>query len=180
MMTEQSIEQLMADAEAGSRFRINDDHTADWAMRKIVELEADTAFWKGHYADQAAKIERKNNAGIELMKLFLQDYFDSVPHRQTKTQEFYTLPAGKIGVKAVAPSYERDDAALLPWVKESHAELVQVKESVNWAELKKRLAITDGQAVDAETGEIVPGVTATEGGMKFFVQLAKEAKEVET
>lgn len=177
MMPDDNIGRLAADADAGSRFRITDDHTADWAMRRIVELEADTAFWKGHYADQIAKIQRKNEAGIELMKLFLQDYFDSVPHHRTRTQETYALPTGRIGMKNAPAEYRRDEAELLAWAKVNRAELVQVRETVNWAELKKRLTVADGQAVDAETGEVVPGVTATGGGMKFFVQLTREAKE---
>lgn len=158
---------------------ITDDRTADWAMRKIQELDADTAAWKRHYEMLAAKVEQQNEAAKERLMEHLRRYFEMVPHHTTRTQESYALPAGKIGVKAVAPGYVRDDVALLPWVRENHTSLVQVKESVNWVELKKRLTITDGLVVDTETGEIIPGVTAIEGGTKFFVQFAKDGRSGE-
>lgn len=177
MMPNDNIEDLLAADETDKQaWSITDDRAADWAMRKIKELDADTAAWKHHYETLAAKVEQQNEAAKERLMEHLRRFFETVPHHTTKTQESYALPAGKIGVRAVAPGYVLDDDALMPWVKANHTDLVQVKESVNWAELKKRLAISGGQAVDMETGEVVPGVTTTEGGMKFFVQFAREAE----
>lgn len=167
---------LAADEADKQPWSITDDRAADWALRKIKELDADTKAWKDHYAALADKVEQQNNAAKERLMEHLRRYFETVPHHRTKTQESYALPAGKIGIKSVNPGCVRDDAILLPWVKENHAELVKIEESVNWSELKKRIVISDGQAVDAETGEVVPGVTATEAGLRFFVQLAKEGE----
>lgn len=175
-MIDYNLDDLLApETEGKNPWTITDDRAADWALRKIKELDADTASWQAHYEALAAKIERQNNAAKERLMEHLSRYFETVPHHKTKTQESYALPTGKIGVKAVAPGYVRDDDALLAWTKSNHAELVQVKESVNWSELKKLLQAAGEQAVDMETGEVVPGVTVTPGGLKFFIQLGKEA-----
>lgn len=171
------IRDILADDETDKRpWAITDDRAADWAMRKIKELDADTASWANHYARLTEQVTRQNDAAKERLMEHLARYFEAVPHHKTKTQESYALPTGKIGVKTVTPGYVRDDAALLPWVKENRADLVEVKESVKWSELKKLLDTSGGTAVDRETGEVVPGVTVTPGGMKFFVQMAKEAE----
>ena len=174
-MTECNIEDLLAAEETDKQpWTITDDRAADWALRKIKELDADTASWSAHYARLTEQVARQNEAAKERLMEHLRRYFETVPHHMTKTQESYALPTGKIGVKAVAPGYVRDDDALLAWAKSNHAELVQIKESVNWSELKKLIKAAGEQAVDTETGEIVPGVTVTPGGIKFFIQLGKE------
>lgn len=175
MMPDYNLEDLLAeDEQAKQPWAITDDRAADWALRKIRELDADSAAWKGHYETLAAKVEQQNEAAKARLMEHLARYFEAVPHHKTKTQETYALPTGKIGVKTVGAAYERDDEALLPWVKANHGEMVQIKESVKWSELKKLLDASGDLAVDRDTGEVVPGVTVTPGGMKFFVQMAKE------
>ena len=174
-MTDYNIEDLLAeDTPDKPRFRITDDRAADWAMRKIKELEDDTGFWRGYYAEQIGKVSRANSACIERLTELLAEYFAGVPHRETKTQSYYALPAGKIGYKRQGTQYERDDDVLLPWLKETHPEMVEVFEFPVWRDLKNRIDVLDGNVVDRETGEIVPGVTATIPGDQFFVQLKKE------
>ena len=158
-------------SEAAERFCIQNDSMADWAIRKIQEARQDTEKWKAFYAERMAQVQAANEETIAQMEGYLAEYFDTVPHKATKTQESYQLPSGKLVLKAQQPEYVRDDAQLLPWAKENgYADCVAVKESVNWAELKKRLTVQGEWMIDPETGEAVPGITVQERGTKFSVE----------
>lgn len=157
-------------------FLIDDDSKADWALRKIAEAQADTAKWADYYANQAAKIKAQNDQTVAYFTSALEQYFDMVPHRTTKTQESYGLPSGKLVRKAQQPTYERDADALLTWAKSSFPEAVKVKEEASWEAIKKRITAVNGagQAIDRETGELIPGVKIIQRDPVFRVELAKE------
>lgn len=155
-------------------WEIIDDKGAEWAIQKIREAQEDTARWEAHYQEQLSKIAARNKETEIFMTAKLQQYFNTVPHKQTKTQESYSLPSAKLVLKSQQPSYSKDDAVLVPWLKENAPELVKVAESADWATLKKRVAILEGNVVDAETGEVIPGVTAEQRPLVFQVSM-KEA-----
>jgi hypothetical protein len=46
-----------------------------------------------------------------------------------------------------------------------------VKESTDWAELKKNTVVAGGKLYDSSTGEVVPGVEVVEREEKFTVEL---------
>lgn len=158
-------------------FLIDDDSKADWALRKIAEAQADTAKWADYYANQTEKIKAQNNQIVAYFTSALEQYFDTVPHRTTKTQESYGLPSGKLVRKAQQPAYERDADALLSWAKTSFPEAIKVKEEASWTDIKNRIGkvMPDGSAVDKETGEIIDGVTVVERDPVFKVEI-KEGK----
>lgn len=153
----QEDEELFAEDEQVT-FVVDDDKKAEWCLNKIREAEAEKAKWKEYYDEMLKKITDQEDRRIEYMKFLLQQYFRTVPHRQTKTQESYKLPGGKLVLKRQAPEFERDDEALLPWLKENIPALVKVKESPDWANLKKHLTIVGDKVADPD-GEIVPGIT---------------------
>lgn len=169
-------EEVAEDAKAA--FLIDNDHTAEWAMRKIAEAQADTAKWTTYYVDQAAKIKAQNDSTVSFFTSALEQYFATVPHRTTKTQESYTLPSGKLVYKAQQPTYERDPEALLHWAKASCPDAVKVTEIASWTDIKSRIGevLPDGHAVDKETGEIIEGVTVVAREPMFKVEL-KEGKQ---
>lgn len=153
-----------------SRFSVEDDKQADWAIRKIKESREDTAKWRAYYADQIAKIEKANATTEDYFLAMLERYFAQVPHKATKTQESYMLPSGKLVRKAQNPTYERDDDALIAWAHASCPDVIRTKESVSWEQLKKRVTWSpDGEAINRDTGEIIPGVKAVKRDPVFHV-----------
>lgn len=156
--------------EEETRFRVTDDQTADWAVRKILEIQGDTAKWEKFYGECMDKIRKANDFRIEYMKHLLQEYFYTVPHKMAKTQSSYQLPSGKLVMKAQAPDYERDDELILAWLKANERSYVKTKEVVDWAELKKTLTIV-GEQVAGESGEIIPGITVIERPNVFKVEV---------
>lgn len=160
---------------ASDPFRVTDDKSAEWCIRKIREARAEKQRWAEYYREQQRKIDQEADGTISYFEALLADYFDSVPHKRTKTQESYQLPGGKLVRKQQAPEYQRDDAALLPWLKQNAPALVKVTESADWAALKKQLVIApDGETVATEDGEIVPGVKAIQRPEVFRVEMKEE------
>lgn len=162
---------------ASEPFRVTDDKSAEWCIRKIREARAEKQRWAEYYREQQRKIDQEADGTISYFEALLADYFDSVPHKRTKTQESYQLPGGKLVRKQQAPEYQRDETALLPWLKENAPALVKVTESADWAALKKQLVIApDGETVATEDGEIVPGVKAVQRPDVFRVEMNEETE----
>lgn len=153
-------------------FVVDDDQKAEWCLNKIREAEADKAFWKDFYEQQYQKVCASADAKIERMKYFLEKYFWTLPHKETKTQSSYALPSGKLVVKRQGPEYERNDDEIIDWMAEHGDELhfIKVKQSVDWAEFKKVLTQV-GENMVTEDGEVVPGIKVVDRPDVFKVEV---------
>ena len=174
-MSEISV--LIGDEHDG--FHVTDDKAAEWCMKKIKEAEADRAMWKAHYEAQMQKVNDSADSAVAYFTAKLEEYFATVPHKGTKTQESYSLPGGKLVQKKQQPEYKTDDVELLQWLKDNFMyDFIKTKtvESADWAALKKLVTITpDGAHVATDDGEIVPGVTVTQRPDVFKVEMEDEA-----
>lgn len=171
-MSELIMTELPEEEEEQITFIVDDDQKAEWCLEKIREANAEKERWKKFYADQYAKVEASADAKIARMEFFLEQYFKTVPHKVTKTQESYALPSGKLVIKEQGPEYTRDDATIIEWMAEHDTSMhfIKIKESVDWAEFKKVLTQNGDMMVTAD-GEIVPGITVTERGPVFKVEV---------
>lgn len=164
---------LIGDEHDG--FHVTDDKAAEWCMKKIKEAEADRAMWKAHYEAQMEKVNKAADESVAYFTAKLEEYFASVPHKATKAQESYTLPGGKLIRKKQQPKFDVDDDTLVPWLKSNFmAHLVKVKESADWATLKKVVNVS-GSGVTTDEGEVIPGVTVTQRPDVFKVEMEDEA-----
>lgn len=170
-----SIEDVMENEE----WSIKDDHTAEWALRQIRKAKDemdrvwnDAAFEIDYYQkiQEAAETKFSNSTGFLRGKLL--EYFGTVAHQETKTQESYKLPSGTLVQKKAKLDLEHDDETLLRFLKESgDTEYIKVTEKVAWGDLKKALTMVDGAVVNKETGEVVEGVTIIEKPEQFEIKL---------
>lgn len=160
-------------------FAIDSDQKAEWALRKIREHKADASRMAmvcdaeieryGQIKKDAAEKCERNCSYLESL---LYDYFSTVPHKATKTQEFYKLPTGVLKKKIREPEYVRADAEILAWLNEQGMkDYIEVKPSLKWADLKKVIAANGETAVYPETGEIIPGVKVVEREPVFTVEV---------
>ena len=175
-VTLDELEQVdLGTVEQGERapFRITDDRCADWAIRKIAEERSEYNRLK-ELADQQ-KVEaarRRMENGTAFLTSCLADFFNTVPHKTTKTTEKYRLLSGTLTLKKGTVKATVDDSKLVPWLRENgYGDLVKVEESAKWGELKKLLAYTGEIATIQSTGEIVEGVTAYETPATFTVDI---------
>ena len=152
-------------------FVIDTDAKAGWALQKIKEARADRDAWVAWYQQKIREITEQTDFNTMNLERMLAEYFQTVPHKKTKTQETYSLPGGKLILKVQNPEYKRDDKAVIDWLKENNlSDFVKVKEELNWADLKAKTAVFEGHIV-TEDGEIVPGVEVVEREAKFVVEV---------
>lgn len=175
-MNPEIIETPEVEAEG---FVIDSDQKAEWALRKICEHKSDAVRMAvvcdaeiKRYAQIKAEADEKCRRDCSYLESLLYGYFGTVPHKATKTQESYKLPSGALKLKLQQPTYERDDTALIAWLKEQKLEdMLKFEPSVKWKELKDKLTSSGEAAVYAETGEIVPGVKIVERDPVFVVEV---------
>ena len=148
-------------------WRITDDGCADWACRKIAEEKAELDRIRELADAQIQKIEEKVAAaerrfqnGTRFLTGKLAEYFETVPHKTTKTKASYRLLSGTLTRKFGGTTMKQDDEKLVEFLKGSgQLEFIKTEEKPRWGDFKKRLEIMGGSVVDKETGEIVEGVT---------------------
>lgn len=165
---------------AGSPWwRIADDACADWAVAKIAEERAELDRIKRLADEQIARImqkvsaaERRYKNGTEYLTGKLAEYFETVPHKKTKTTKSYRLLSGTLKLKLGGVAMKQDDEKLLEYLKASgNSEMVQTVEKPRWGEYKKRLEIVGEVVVDKTAGEVVEGVEVIEKPDTFTVDV---------
>lgn len=156
-------------------FIVDNDQKAEWAARKIMEARQDTQKWTEYYERQLSAIRRANEDTEAYFAALLADYFETVPHKATKTQESYSLPSCKLVIKAQQPEFNRDEAVLCDYLdKKGRDDLVKITRRADWAALKKMLKVMeDGTCVDAD-GEVVEGVQAFSRQPEFKVEMKED------
>jgi len=159
-------------------FIIDNDNKAEWALNKIKAEKADRDRLISvceqkiqEYQEKIEQFKKQYENRTSYLISLLNQYFQTVEHRKTKTQETYKLPSGTLKLKLPGIEYQRDDIKLVEWLKSAGMnDYIQVKESPKWAELKKTIKVS-GDKVLTEDGEIVEGVTVVEKPATFEVEV---------
>lgn len=153
------------DKEEGKQeFKIDSDLLANWSIKKIKQETEEhdrlVEIAKGEIEElnrQIALLDKALENKTGYLKSKLQEYFMTVEHKETKTQESYKLLSGSLVFKKPSQKMVPDKDKLLAYVKEHNMpEFVKVKEEVDWAAYKKECEIADGKAVNIQTGELLP------------------------
>ena len=152
-------------------FIIDTDAKAEWALKKIAEARSDRDAWVKWYEEKIEQIKAQTDFDTLNLERMLADYFATVPHKKTKTQESYTLPGGKLILKVQNPEYKRDDKKVIEWLKQNNGgQYIKVKEELAWADLKANAAVLNGKLF-SEDGEEIPGVEIVDREPKFIVEV---------
>lgn len=152
-------------------FVIDTDAKAEWALNKIREARSDRDRWVEWYESKIKEITEQTDFNTMNLERMLAEYFASVPHKKTKTQESYSLPGGKLILKTQNPEYKRDDKTVIEWLKNHDGgEFIKVKEELAWADLKAKTAALNGKLF-SEDGEEIPGVEVIDRPEKFVVEV---------
>lgn len=154
------------------RFQITDDSQANWAMRCIGDARKDFNNAQEMYDKEKARLDDWLDKQREYMENreayftgLLTEYY--MGRYQEEGRQTFVLPTGKFSIRKQQPLYERDEKALLEWAKENgQADIIKVKESLAWSDLKKKTTAVGNQLVLKDTGEVVPHVTVIERGLQ--------------
>lgn len=100
------------------------------------------------------------------------NYFYTVPHKETKTQESYKLLDGSLVFKKPAVAIVKPDNDRLVAYLESagREDLIETKKTAAWGEYKKTLTIADDGQVVSEDGEILDFIEVEEKAGEFNVK----------
>lgn len=141
---------------------------------------------------QAHDVFRKDTADdrfqLENLIRSLKRYYDENPPTKGKSIKF---AGGKFGYSKRTPKFffdgepaASDNAALLEFVKNNHAQFVRTKEFVDWDKLRKNLDFDGDNVTLADTGEIIPDMKVQQLPDKFTVKTTdsplKKALDLET
>ena len=152
-------------------FVIDSDAKAAWALDRIREARADRDEWVAWYEAKIAEIKAQTDFDTMNLEHMLAEYFQTVKHKKTKTQETYSLKNGKLVLKTQNPEYKRDEKAVIAWLKDHDgAQFIKTKEELDWAGLKEHSAALDGKLF-SEDGEEIPGVEVISREAKFIVEV---------
>ena len=162
-------------------FVCDTDAKAMWVCEKIKEKRNECEYMVNWYEQKIKQIKEQTEFDTLGLQIMLSEYFQTVPHKKTKTQESYTFPGGKLVLKKQDPEYKRDEKTAVDWLKKNGgAQFVKVKEELAWKELKEAAnGVVNGQIVlreeITEDGEIiqitVPGIEVIERDPKFCVEV---------
>ena len=149
---------------------VEGDVEADRLIREIREAQETKAFWKSYYQEKQKEVNDSCDLIIEQNTERLRNYFETVPHKKTATQEKYPLPSGKLVMKDQEPDFDRDDKAVIKFLKANGGEkFVKVEEKLDWNGLKKTLSILGETAAD-ENGKPIPGIKGIERDRAFTIE----------
>ena len=165
---EEILAEIAEEGEETTGFRIDSDVKAEWALSKIRAEHEETERLV-HTAQQmvefyTAKIKEyveRRNKRCDGLTAMLEQYFNTVQRKATKTKETYELPTAKLVRKHHEPKIDRDDAAIVSWMEQNASQYVKVSTSPDWSRFKKE---SGGKLVNGEwvlpDGEVVPGITS--------------------
>lgn len=163
----EAIEEMIGEMPEGmdaERFVIDTDDKADWAIRKIraAQSERDRRLQVcrsaiASYQQTMTKVSEEASREINYFTALLSTYFAGVEHKETKTQETYWLPSGRLMLKKASEKIVPCDTALM----DLYPDYIEDKPQLRWGELKKRLSIVDGAVIDRESGEVLPQEAAS-------------------
>jgi len=159
----------MSEVYTDEFFQIDNDSKDDWAIEKIMAENAERDRLIKLADERIKELSDKKKELIDkaadktnYLTALLRMYFDTIEPKATKTQSTYKLLSGKLVLKHQQPEYVLDDAQMVSWAKSAAPAYVKVKESINWAELKKQTVVNGETVVLADTGEVIPGAVAKE------------------
>lgn len=164
-------------AEEAAEFTIDTDEMAEWALRKVLAAKKEKERLSALIDAERERLDRAQDtvneryeADTSYLLFKLGEYFKTVEHKETKTQESYQLLSGKLVFKKPAQKLEQQEEALLEWCKENAPEYVRTKQSVEWGQIKKCMKIVGDAVIYDATGEIVTGVAVSEVAGVFDVK----------
>ena len=179
------MSELVAENTVREQFVCDNDMKAEWCLNKIRRVRAEQKRETDEldrqmqfYQDQKEMLVTKADEEVAFFEGILRGYFNSRVDagftKETKTKVSYKLPTGELILKHREPEYDykKDQKRAIEFLKKNEMErFVKTKEELNWSDLKPLTTVVDGCIVLKETGEVVPGIYATEREDEFNVEV---------
>ncbi len=160
-------------------FAIDDDGSADWALRKIGQCENRIEEIKRTAEEQIALIEKwmlseisGEEKSVAYFTQLLDNYHRGLYEKNPKRYKTIKLPNGVLKRAKAQPTFERDEEQLLRWLEERNMEnFINRTAKAKWGELKKSVVVAGDTCVMPVTGEILEGVRVIPNEETFKVEV---------
>ena len=163
--------------EEKEKFEVNSLSSADWALRKIKELEADIKQNMDFAESEKIRLEqwlesenRKYQESIEYFNGLLSHYLQEL--RKDNPKAKISTPHGTVSTRKNPKQWTYSDDVLAELEEKEMFEFIRIKKEVDKKELKKVLSATDDGIVVNSDGEVIKGVTVVDGGEVMTVKIA--------
>ena len=171
-------EDVKVDQEQEDNFEVDDDHKANWALKKIRQLnkkkQKNEEFAEKEINEIKKWLDQENSKledSIEYFESLLTEYAMKLKE-QDEDLKTKNLPAGKIQFRKQQPKWNYDNKELLESVKSAGLnDLVKVKERVDKRKLKNQVEVAGDKVINTKTGEVIDGVEVKERGEKFKIKV---------
>lgn len=145
-------------------FRIEDDSSANWAMRKyaaLVQKIRENERIANAELERIAKWLEAENSKLASDASFFEEHLKDYGRRQRneKDRKSIKLPYGAIKSRQTQPRIEVDEAVFIPWAQQN-----QRDDLLSYAPPKPNKT-----ALKAEAD--IPGVVVVEGSVSFSVEV---------
>ena len=164
-------------------FEVTDEASAEWVLEKLEKNAKARALIEEQYQRMIARHEAWREDALKEIDgsdAHLQSLLR--PWAEAKLaggkKKSVKLPSGTVGFRAGSGTYKFGDekvtatsAKLLAFVKNDDASFVKVEESVRWGDYKATLNVTEDGKVMSANGEVISGMTYTEGEPSFYVKV---------
>lgn len=172
--------------EVREQFVCDNDMKAEWCLNKIRRIRAEQKRETEEldkqmqfYMDQKAMVEAKADDEVSFFEGILRGYFNRREEegftKEAKTKVSYRLPTGELVLKHREPEYEykkkQDEAIKFLEKTDFGSAFIKTKKELNWNDLKPFTKVDGNTVVIKETGEVIPGITATEREDEFKVEV---------
>lgn len=167
--------------ETSEGFFIADDSTAEWAIRKIKEDEAERDRLVKLANEEIIQMQNRikdimaeYDAKTSFLKAKLYGYMAVCETRKTDTQESYKLLSGKLVKKYASASITKPtDAnmdACIAYAATNYPEFVRTTKSIDWTGFKKMFKLDGDTVINPTTGEVIDFIPVTEIEEKFEIK----------
>ena len=155
-------------------FEVTDEASAEWVLEKLEGNAKARALIDEQYQRMIARHEAWREDALK--EIDESDaYFQSLlrPWAEAKLaggkKKSVKLPSGTVGFRAGSGTYKFGDEKVT--ATNDDASFIKVEESVRWGDYKKTLNVTEDGKVVSANGEVISGMTYTEGEPTFYVKV---------
>lgn len=181
------VEEEMEDAGQSDQFKIMDEQSADWALRKIQQVERErkrlSEWVKGEIEKFKAEIEKyetymeEQDEGFDRDREFfeglLAEYGVRIGLDQRERKKTIKTPNGSFGFRKARAKWEFQDAEVVKALEEKGlADYIRVKKSPDKVSIKKSFQVKNGKVYTPD-GEHLEGVAVIEQGQTFSVKVVE-------
>ncbi|MFD2658565.1 host-nuclease inhibitor Gam family protein [Gracilibacillus thailandensis] len=171
-------EYLDQEEQVNESFQIDNDQTANWALRKIKDITQQIQNNSELAQAEIEKIESWEQQEKEKLQQSI-DYFQGLlaqyaVKKREEDPKFKSqkLPHGKIGFRKKPAKWNYDkDKIIDSLTKNNMQDFIKVTYKPDIAGIKSLFDVQDGKVFNPETGEVIEGITVEEQGEDFTVKV---------